>query len=46
MAPVFWDRRRVLMIEFMQQETTVMSQVYCEALKNCINPFRRKGMEC
>jgi hypothetical protein len=30
---VFWDKKRVLMVEFMQEETTIMSQVYCETLK-------------
>jgi hypothetical protein len=29
---VFWDRRGVLMVEFMQQGT-IMSQVYCKTLK-------------
>jgi hypothetical protein len=46
MAPVFWDRKRVLMVEFVQQGTTIISEVYCEALRNCMGPFRRKGMEC
>jgi hypothetical protein len=46
MASVFWDRNGVLMVEFMQQKTTIMLEVYCETLKNCIGSFRRKGMEC
>jgi hypothetical protein len=33
MAAVFWDRKGVLIVEFMQQGTTVMSEVYCETLK-------------
>jgi hypothetical protein len=33
MATVFWDRKGVLMAEFMQQGTTVTSEVYCKALK-------------
>jgi acyl-CoA thioesterase len=33
MRAVFWDRKGVLMVEFMQQGTTVMSQVYCKILK-------------
>jgi hypothetical protein len=33
MAAVFWDRKGVLMVDFMQQETTVTSEVYCETLK-------------
>jgi hypothetical protein len=33
MASVFWDKKRVLMVEFTQQGTTVMSEVYCETMK-------------
>jgi hypothetical protein len=29
MATVLWDRKGVLMVKFMQQGTTIMSQVYC-----------------
>jgi hypothetical protein len=36
------DRKGVLMVEFMQQGTTITSQVYCETLKNCLGPFRKK----
>jgi hypothetical protein len=32
-ATVFWDRKEVLMVEFMQQGTTITSQVYYETLK-------------
>jgi hypothetical protein len=32
MATVSWDRKGVLMIEFMQQGTTITSEVYCETL--------------
>jgi hypothetical protein len=32
-AAVFWDRKGVLMVEFVQEGTTVMSEVYCETLK-------------
>jgi hypothetical protein len=32
MAAVFWDRKGVLMVQFMQQGTTT-SQVYCEKKK-------------
>jgi hypothetical protein len=46
MATVFWDRKGVLMVEFMQQQTTIMSEVYCETLKNFIRPFRTTGAEC
>jgi hypothetical protein len=33
MTSVFWDRKGVPIVEFMQQGTTVMSKVYCETLK-------------
>jgi hypothetical protein len=46
MATVFWDRKGVLMVEFMQKGTTLTSEVYCEVLKNSIGPFRTKGVEC
>jgi hypothetical protein len=29
MAAVFLDRKRVMMVEFMQQGTTILSEVYC-----------------
>jgi hypothetical protein len=46
MAAVLWDRKGVLMVEFMQQGTTITSEVYCETLKNCVGPFRTKVVEC
>jgi transposase len=33
METVFWDRKGVLMVGFMQQETRITSEVYCETLK-------------
>jgi hypothetical protein len=33
MATVFFERSGVLMVEFMQQETTLSSEIYCETLK-------------
>jgi hypothetical protein len=43
MATVFWDRKGVQMVEFMQQGTTITSQVYCETLKkSSLEPFRNK----
>jgi hypothetical protein len=33
MATVFWDRKLVLIVEFMQRGITVTSEVYCETLK-------------
>jgi macrodomain Ter protein organizer (MatP/YcbG family) len=32
MAYIFWDRKEVLMVEFMLQWTTITSEVYCETL--------------
>jgi hypothetical protein len=33
MAAFFWERKGVLVVEFMQQGTTITSEVYCETLK-------------
>jgi hypothetical protein len=33
MAAIFWNKKGVLLVEFMQQGTTIMSHVYCETLK-------------
>jgi histone-lysine N-methyltransferase SETMAR len=33
MTSVFWDRGGVLIMEFMQQGTTITSEVYCKTLK-------------
>jgi histone-lysine N-methyltransferase SETMAR len=46
MATVFWDRKGVLMVEFMQQGTTIMSEVYCEMLKKLHRAIqnKRRGM--
>jgi hypothetical protein len=33
METVLWDRKRVLMVEFMHQGTTITSEVYCKTLK-------------
>jgi hypothetical protein len=33
MVTVFWDRKRVLMAEFVQHGTTITSGVYCKSLK-------------
>jgi hypothetical protein len=46
MVTVFWDRKVVLMVEFMQQGTTRISEVYCKKLKNCVGLFRTKAAEC
>jgi hypothetical protein len=36
MGTVFWDRRGVLMVEFMQQGTTITSEVYCKKIKKIV----------
>jgi len=46
MATVFWDRKGVLLIEFMEPGTTITSETYCETLKNCAEPLKTKGEEC
>jgi hypothetical protein len=46
MATVFWDKKGLLRVEFMQQGTTVMSEMYCETLKKCVGSFKAKGVEC
>jgi hypothetical protein len=43
MATVFWDRKGVLMVDFMQQETTITREGYCELLKNYVGPLRKKA---
>jgi hypothetical protein len=44
---VFCDRKGVLIMEFMQQGTTITSEVYSKTVrKNYIEPFRTKGEEC
>jgi hypothetical protein len=39
---LFWDRKRVLMVEFMQQGTTITSNAYCETLKNLRRAIQKK----
>jgi hypothetical protein len=31
------------MVEFMQQGTTITSEVHCETLKHCVEPLRKKA---
>jgi hypothetical protein len=45
MVTVFWDRKGVLMVKFMQQGTPVMKSIL-QMLKICVGPYRTKGMEC
>jgi hypothetical protein len=43
---VFWDCKGVLMVEFVQQGTSeATSEMYFKTLKNCIGPFKTKGVE-
>jgi hypothetical protein len=34
MAIVFWDRKEQLMVEFMQQRTSIMAEVYCKTVEH------------
>jgi hypothetical protein len=43
MTPVFWDRKGVLMVEFMQKGTTVMSEVDCKTLKILYRAIQNKS---
>jgi hypothetical protein len=36
MATVFWDKKRVLVVEFMPEGTTITSEVHCETLKKLL----------
>jgi hypothetical protein len=36
MATVFWDRKGVLMVEFMEQGATITSEVFCETLRKLL----------
>jgi hypothetical protein len=42
METLFWDRKEVLMVEFMQQGTTVTSEMYCETPKKLRTAIQRK----
>jgi hypothetical protein len=42
MATVFWDSKRELMVEFMQQGTTIMSEVYCKKKKRLRRAIQNK----
>jgi hypothetical protein len=41
-AAVFWDRKGVLIVEFMQHGATIMSQVYCETLTKLLRAIQNK----
>jgi hypothetical protein len=42
MASVFCDTKRVLMVEFMQQATTTMSEMYCKTIKELLRVIQNK----
>jgi hypothetical protein len=42
MAAVSWDRKGVLLVEFMQQGTTITSEVYFETLKKLHRAIQNK----
>jgi hypothetical protein len=46
MATVLWDRKGVLLIEFMEPGTTITSGTYCETLKKLCRAIenKRRGM--
>jgi len=46
MCTVFWDRKDVLLVEFLCQGITINSAVYCETLKKlrCAIQNKRRGM--
>jgi transposase len=42
MATVFWDRKGVMMVEFVQQGTTITPEVYCETIRKLLRAIQRK----
>jgi translation initiation factor 2 beta subunit (eIF-2beta)/eIF-5 len=44
MVAVFWARKRVPMVDFMQQGITVMPEVYCETLKRLYRAIQKKRL--
>jgi len=42
MATVFWDRKGILLIEFMAPGTTITSEVYCETLNKLRRSIQNK----
>jgi hypothetical protein len=46
LTAVFWGKKGMMMVEFMQLGTTITPELYCKPLKNCVVPFRIVGMEC
>jgi hypothetical protein len=46
MASVFWDRKGVLVVEFMQEGTSITSEVCNETPKKLHTAIQNKGVEC
>jgi histone-lysine N-methyltransferase SETMAR len=46
MATLFWDMKRVLLVDFLPQGTTITSEMYCETLKKLQRAIqnKRRGM--
>lgn len=44
MATVFWDRKGVLLVEFMEKGTTINSTVYCETLRKLRRAIQNKRL--
>jgi transposase len=46
MANILWEKNGVLLVELMQQETTITPEVYCEILKRLRRAIqsKRRGM--
>jgi transposase len=42
MEIVFWDRKGILMVECLQQGTTITSEVYCETLNKLRRAIQNK----
>jgi hypothetical protein len=45
MATVFWDKKWVVMVEFMQEGTIITSDVYCETQK-LLRDIQKIDVEC
>jgi hypothetical protein len=43
MVALFWDRKGVLIVDFIQQGTTITSEMYCETLRNCWGHSEQKA---
>jgi hypothetical protein len=42
MCTVFWDRKGVLLVEFLPQVSTINAGVYCDTLKKLLRAFQNK----